>query len=123
MRTIFAVKPEFGVTVEDMLKPEYWTHVAQQLRPLCRIEAVAEDGSWFAEFMVISTSKLAANVSLMRHVLLSEVKPSADGDTHFAKWAGPSAKYRVVRKSDNAAIKDGFDTQAQALIWIAENIK
>jgi hypothetical protein len=123
-RTVYFVKPEMGTTVNDMLAPEYWTHVASKLKSLDRIEAVAEDGSWFADFIVLHGGAVSAKVVLLHRVQLETVDPAAmETETHEVKWRGPVVKWSVVRKSDGLVLKDGFPSKADAAEHMARHIR
>jgi hypothetical protein len=38
-------------------------------------------------------------------------------------WSGPHTKYRVLRLSDKAVVKDGFATKEEAALWLTEHKK
>lgn len=124
-RVIYQAEPELGVTPEDMLSPEYWAHVAQQLQPGCRIEAIAEDNSWFAEFLVIRAERTWARVALLRKVVLGEgdtieeIEDDEEGDV-LIKWRGRHSKWSVVRKSDKEVLKEGMSQKQEAKAWLDE---
>lgn len=120
-RNIFAITPEQGTTLQDMLKPEYWAHVATKLRPNSRIEVVAEDSTWFAELFVVSVGRTWAQVSLLRFVELTEsVVPAIPSAKFVIKWRGAKHKHCVMRVADNAVLHDGFATAADANKWMVE---
>jgi len=117
-RNIWSATSAVGVALEDVLKPEYWAHVAMKLTPSDRIEVVAEDGSFFAELYVQDKDKTWAKVFLLRHVVLDpleKIDPTLD---FKVDWRGPANRYGVIRKSDNTVIKDGFATKGEAARFI-----
>lgn len=126
-RTQWAINPEFGVTVEDMLKPEYWAHVSAKLRPWDRIEARAEDGSYMVEFVVLDSAKTWAKVAIIgQPTYFKENVGPADvtvDDKYMAQWKGPARKWIVTRKADKATLKEELPTKADALRWISEHEK
>jgi hypothetical protein len=121
IRRVWCASPEKGVTVEDMLVPSFWAHVAKQLRPGDRIEAVGNDGSWFVELFVRSASGNDARVAVLRAVKLDQEVPAVESDDYEIKYRG-NAKWSVVRKSDKAVLIDGQDTKEQAAEWLAKHL-
>lgn len=123
VRNIFCATPEIGTKYEDVLKPEYWTHVSATLHPTDRIEVLAEDGAWFAELFVVSCGKNWAKVCQLRFVELSESKPDEAPATgkFYVKWRGDVHKHAVIRFVDKVPVKSGFATAAEAKTWLAEN--
>lgn len=122
-RHIWVVTPEHGTAFEDVLKPEYWSHVSAKMRPTDRIEVNAEDGSYFAELIIIAAGRQWAKVSVLRKVDL-ERATEGNGDAQFeVKWGGPHHKYRVIRLSDGHVIKDSFPDKEEANKYIAQHIK
>lgn len=119
-RNLYAVTVPAGVKSEDLTHPDAWMHVAGKLRKFDRIEVICEDGTWFAEFIVLASSKTWARVTELRHVdLTAEVAQAAVvPDELFVKWGSPQTKFRVIRRNDKAVLKDGFDTKADADAWI-----
>lgn len=121
-RVVWTASPEQGTTLADMVKPEYWAHVAKYLKPGFRIEVMPEDGAWFAELYVRAVKEQAAVVHVLRAVTFDEAEPaSADAQSYYAKFCGPVAKWRVMRKSDNHVMAEGLETRPQAEQWIADN--
>lgn len=121
VRNTFAISPEDGTPFEALLEPAYWSHIAAKLRPTDRIEVLAEDQSYFAEFIVTSASRVGANMVLLRKIDLSsntKAEPSAGG--HRVIYAGVKAKWRVSRVSDKATLKEGFENKQDAEKWLAE---
>lgn len=119
VRNIFSAIPEHGTPFEDILKPAYWSHVAAKFHPTDRIEVLAEDGSWFAELIVISAARNWASVSVLRFVELAEVvTPKPQADQFAVQWKGQKLLHCVIRQSDKVIIKDSFSTAAEASKWL-----
>lgn len=123
-RTIFATNPEPGTTLEDMLAPEYWSHVAKNFKPGSRIEVTAEDGSWFAELYVRRASANAALVVVLRHYEFTSSKAAqpeaASEHTDFTVKFRGGAGWSVIRNSDKAIMFENGKTREQAESWVAE---
>lgn len=124
LRNIHAVTPPAGTEFDVLLEPDYWSHVARRMRPLDRIEAMPEDGSWWAELLVIHTGPVSVMVRKLRYHELDEVDPDEiDNDLFKIKWGGPSVMYRIIRKSDNEVVKDHFRNKSDAVNWMAVNLE
>ena len=125
-RNVHAINPELGTTLEDMTKSSYWAHVGKMLRPWDKIEVRAEDGSFYAEFIVRDAGRNWAKVELVfshTFTVPGVTEQTAVDNGFTVKYAGPHAKYRVLRKADNSVMRDGFVTQADAEQWVREHIK
>lgn len=127
-RNAWRASPANGETLEDVMKPEYWTHVAAQLRPLDRIEVVPEDMSFFAELLVTKCDRLFAKTVVITHVpLTEEAKPAAkpvpagNGVEYKVEWKG-GAKFCVIR-SDGEVISKGHAAKEDAQTALDEYLK
>jgi hypothetical protein len=130
-RVIFAVTPEYGTKIEDVLKPEYWAHVASKLKPRCRIEVLAEDNSYFAELLVITCGKTFASVTVLRYIDLSGKvpKPETASDKtegldefntadHYVDYVTGQSRGRVIQRSSKNVVKEGFASKKDAAVWM-----
>lgn len=116
--------PEFGVSLDDTLKPDYWTHVAKSLRVGHRIEMMAADGSWWAMLLVRAVGRHEAVVQALQHVELGEPVSVEIADSAYEiKWRGPARKYGIVRKSDGEVIREDIPVKEQAVQWLQNHMK
>lgn len=125
-RTVYVATPEAGVTLDEIQKPEFWSHVAAKLKPYDMIEARAEDGSYWAQLLVINCNHLSAHVALLQSCDLNVGEPDQDdaaGSDYEVKWGGPHAKHRVQRKSDGEVLKDGFANKQAATKYLTEHLR
>lgn len=126
-RVIYSATAFEDTTPEDMLKPEYWAHVASKLKAWDRIEARANDGTWFAEFVVMYTGKAIAKVKLMRVVDLSDSDVDGPSATEFAdyevKWRGPHNKWSVIRRKDSEVVHEFAESKTNAANWLTNQLK
>lgn len=129
-RNIWDAIPEAGTPFDDLLKPEYWAHVAANLRPWDRIEVRAEDGSYYAELLVRDAGRLWAKVECLRkHDLGADTGqvPDVVADvTYSVQWRGPHSKHAVMRERGNGAkevLRDQFETREAAEAWKADHMK
>lgn len=122
-RNIFDVVPEKGTPFEVLLKDGYWAHVSAKLKPGDRIEVRAEDGSYFAELMVMDAGRLYAKVAVLMHVKLDAIEVR-ESDMAVADYrvehCGPQLKWCVLRGKDR--LKEGLD-KASAVQWMQSHAK
>lgn len=121
--SVWVAAPPAGVTLEDVLKPEYWAHVARVLRPLAKICIFPEDGSWEAELRVRDAGDRWANVSLIRHQPWGAKSDIAADGRFRIEWAGPHHKYRILRLADQTVMESGFTTKEAAYARLPELLK
>ena len=116
VRQIHSVTIPEGTTLEEVQEPAYWAHVAGRMHPRDRIEAWAEDGAWYAEFMIISCSRNYASVAvLLVRTFQDAVNADAENcELYKAMFKGPVRKWAVIRTQDKEIMKDGFDSRGDA---------
>ncbi len=118
------VNPE--TDLKEVLAPEFWAHVAAHLNPHDRIVVDWEDASRTVTLFVRATTRQAAAVAVQSDLQLDDatsIATSADNleDVYAVKWGGPSAKYRVIRVSDDAVLKQNFPDKISAWNWARHN--
>lgn len=125
-RTVWYAEIAHGVTLKDVARPEYWANVAAGLVARDRIECYAEDGSFYAEFMVKKVPEKTATkpvnwaaVTLIRYVDLtkdqSDSKPAAALPAGFESfWKDPVSQWCVRRKSDGQTLTEKNSSQSEA---------
>lgn len=121
VRTVHHLSVECSTPFEEILKPEFYAHIAAHLRPGSRIEVIPDDCSYMAEMYVVACDRLWAKVVLLhKHDLTGGVKAEPVSDDFEVKYSGPHTMFRVVRKSDKGVIKDGFQTKEMGEAWLAD---
>lgn len=125
MRNVWYVTPEHGTPVEALLDPGFWAHVSAKMKPRDRIEVDAEDGSYFVELRVEDAGRLYAKVVVLRRVDLLPADAVATAETAEYKimWAGPHAKWRIIRTKDKGLVKDGIETRQAAELYLTSHAK
>lgn len=122
-RTTYTMELPKGHTLEDALKPEYWVHVAMQLKLGDHIEILAHDMSFYAEAIVIGlTSKAAKLHCYLQSDVTANTEDMVEDDDFDVKFRG-RAKWSVVRKSDNAVIKEHLDSKEDAYRELSDHKK
>jgi len=112
---------EPGITTDDCLKAEFWTHIAEQLRPYDHIEVRAEDGTWVAEFLVLRAERMWAATQLMWKAELSNLEHAIEKQSRYEPiWKGPQLLWCVRRKSDGELLRKGLRSKDEAIIATRE---
>jgi hypothetical protein len=121
------VTVEQGVTMEDVVKPDFWAHVAPKLRPYDEIRLCTDDGMFYARLLVLSVGRNWAKVfTLEVHELTTkdvDMSQAEAFDGYEVKYRGPHCKFSVVRKSDSEVVKEGLGTKSEAHAWLADHVK
>ena len=107
-----------GAQIETFLEPDFWVHVAKQLKPGYEIAIRALDMSWSARLQVRSADSKDVRVGLLWCAKF-DAPAQAVGPAYELKMRGPR-KWSVIRKSDNTILAEGMDTREQAEAWLAE---
>lgn len=119
-------KPEPGTPLEAVLDPKYWAHCSAQLAPENVITVIPEGAPWRAELLVLDAGRGYAKVIVLNHVEIESHEVVGDesaADDYDVRWAGPHAKWRVVRKSDKKVMIEERATKQDAYLWIASHRK
>lgn len=115
----FIADAEVGTTIEQVMDPAYWAHVAQQMDPFDHIEVRAEDGSWIAYLIVKACERNYAKVVLDRVVKLEgDMEIPASSMKHKVEWKGPHHKHCVIRISDSQMVSSGHKSRFEAETWM-----
>lgn len=121
--------PAKGVTMWQILQPEYWSHIARKLRPFDLVVVHPEDKSFWAELLVIDMTTIDAKVRVLRYETFGEETYVGDhGATvsrggYLCEHAGSQIQWRIVRLSDMKTIKDGMTNQAAAESHLTAHLK
>ena len=116
---------EIGTTIEDLTRPEFWAHLARELKPTYRVDVLVEDMSLFVELLVMDVGNTYAKMFVLRSVELAGnqvAELDVDG-AYSVQWSGPHTKHRVVHKKTKNVIKDGFEDKGSALRFLTEYLR
>jgi len=121
-------------TVQDLLDPAMWCHVAKQwLKPLDEIIIIPQGASFRAHFIVLDKGDTFAKIRLLRLDVLNaeevdipvvgeDIIHLPEGSPVSVEWKGPALKYSVIRKADSERLKTGFSIRTEAEKWAAEHL-
>lgn len=124
-RVIYCVFPDKGVTQEDMQDPAFWSSTAVKFRPWTRLEVYAEDGTYFAEAIVLACDRAWAKVHFLswHNLTTSDVSLTQAQTSKFEVTHTPNRKWHVVRKADRQIMKEFCQTKGEAETWLTEYTK
>lgn len=119
-RYVYRLNVPPGVPVERLLDPDYYAHTVGKFKPGFLIEALAQDGTYFANLLVRKVEKTGLHCTLLQVFDLSpKVKPKGKGQTTDYKIAfGGAHKWRVIRLSDNEVMHHGEPSEGDARVWL-----
>ncbi len=123
-RTVYVITAFENTEPEDLLQPDYWAHIANKLSPWDHVEARADDGSWWAEYLVLAVDRAWARMAMLRKVSLSTADVSLSQSNAFeVRHRGPASKWSVVRLSDKAVLFEGGQQRTDAESWLLNHQK
>ena len=126
-QTIYFAKAHANTRPTDLLEPAYWAHVAAKLKPWSEIKVVADDGSWWAHYIVLEAGRTWARVHMLMTTSLTSADVSASQAAAMAPYEvcyrGEHMKWSVVRKADHEVVHEGEGTQGGAIDWLTERLK
>ena len=122
-RTVYTAFVEEGVTLNTVLKSEFWAHVAAKLQPMDEIVVIPDDMSYRAVLMVLDKGTAWAKVALIHEAKIGKIDTTAPANPDYeVKLRGPH-KWSIVRKSDSQVIQEGISTKEDAHLRLAEHLK
>lgn len=126
-RTIWVARVPSNVFPDDLLKPEFWSHKAADLKPWDRIEVRRDDRDWYAEVMVLDCGPNWARCVMQglwplrfegpsSEVMAAEVLADAFAQ-HQIDFRG-SAGWSVIRRSDGEILVENLGTRDAGEDWL-----
>lgn len=121
-RNVWRVTAALGTQRKDFQNPNYWAHVSNKLKPNDLIEAIAEDGSFYATFIVRNCDRTWARVCELDYTdlnpaPLSKEELSKIRDEYDIKLRGPKG-WCVIRRQTNNVMHEGCHSREDAEDWL-----
>ncbi len=113
LSNVWRVTTPDGVSEDDILRPEFWAHVAGKIRPCDEIIVVPDDQKFRLHLFVTDAGKQWVKVEKIGRIDFKTADAAPDA-SHAVKWRGPVAKWSVIRKSDGAVIRDRLESDDAA---------
>jgi len=108
-------------TIENIQDPQFWTAVSGDCfsrNPHNKLDIYWEDGTQYAEAVVLQAGHNYAIVRVTGHWKFEGGPVVNQPDLYDITHTGPVTGYRIIRKSDNQPIRDGFRTREEAERYI-----
>jgi hypothetical protein len=122
-----AVVPE-GMSKDEVMHPQFWTHIAPKVRAYDVIDVRAEDGRYWAQLLVVRASLKEVVVRMYNYVDLDPALAQMEDlkiEGMLVAWKGAHDKFVVIRDQDKVIVRTGIDSRSQAIqeaIQYARNI-
>lgn len=123
------IEVEHGTSLDEVITPIFWTHVAKHLSMFDEIKVISESRDIYIRLLVVGCDRLSARVHVLEHHDLSETPkfmPSAGlpkEDDFFVEYAGKVGKWRFCYKDTKRPVKDKFETREEAESGLKEHLK
>jgi hypothetical protein len=111
-RASYEAEVPSDLSFDEILKPSFWAHVGDMLRPRDVIEVWPKDNTWMAELRVVDCGHLYAKVALVSRTTME----TREDDAPLEIEALASGKFRVRRGPD--VMKEGLASKKDAQRWI-----
>ena len=107
-----------GIDADTVASPEYWVHVASQLRVRDVIEVIAEDNAYEIILRVVSATRGALKFRVLAE-WASDAEPveltrENDDGGLVVNWGGPAHKHRIVDTATGEPVSHGYATRVEA---------
>jgi len=115
---------ERGTPYEAVFEPSFWANIVMRakLQPGQTVDVTNDEQSVFAVLKVLDCGRNWAVMGEFyfksRDDMVKARPPLKSRPKHVIGWGGPVDKFRVIRESDNAVIKTGFDSEAAAQTFL-----
>ncbi len=116
-RTVHWVYVPDGVTIDDVLSPHSFCHVANKLTPDSEIIVKSESNKFYARLLVLSVARTEASVVLLEHHDLSKVErvvPVTDSEYEVG-FTNNRYKWGFKKRSGGEWIGKDFSTEQDAV--------
>lgn len=124
-RNAWMIEVPRETTLKEIQQPEFWNHLASKFTTRDEVQVWWSGELRRANLTVVRVTKSAVHVALDNvteyEASLNRASITDDIAKYEISYHGP-AKFRIVRKVDNEAIHDGFDTEESAVRWLVSNV-
>jgi hypothetical protein len=111
-----------GISLQSVMRPDYWAHCSDRLKPYDKVECRAQDNKWIATLMVAGIGVHSASMWVENYVDLSAQGGLAAEDAGYTVSFASRQRWRVIRKSDNSVVSKDHATEDDAKRWASENL-
>lgn len=132
VRREWACTVEQGVTREDLSSPEFWSLKAREFKPYDRLEVRADDGTFFAEYLILTCDRTWAKVQELswhnlgtQDISLTESQEIERKSKYSVHWRGPHLLFCVERNDGGKVerLRDKLRDKSEAVKYLEEHLK
>lgn len=118
----WAINAPKGTTIEDMLTPTFWAHVASKVNPRDKITIMTDDCRMYVELIVFAKGQNWLQVQVFGAPVYasSEMANASMADDYRIEYGGLQNHWQIVRVADGRLIKsDGtLKSEQEARLWL-----
>jgi hypothetical protein len=122
-RNVHVYTAESSEHPEDFTKPEFWALVSTKFQPFDHIEIRTDDGTYWAEYLVIAAERTWAKVHKLRDVRLQPLEQTEVDPEFKVEWKGRHLKFCVIRLSDKSIVHEGEQEKSGASRWLEDYVR
>jgi hypothetical protein len=116
----YSVTALFGVTLEEMLKPDLWSSVGHRFKSGDEIRIISEDRSWMANCFVRFASRVRVELTVLEKYELEVAQMEQTVINGYScKWNGSLDMFTVFTPEDEK-VKGGFNTLNEAIMFASQ---
>lgn len=120
-RNVWCLTVALGTKAEHLKDSRFWVNLAAMLKIGDHLEVMPQDGAWYAHLIIRNIDRTQVKTGLITFVEFEDAAvPSQDIGDFEIKWRGPKLRFGVIRKSDQAVLRENFQTKTEAVVWAAE---
>lgn len=110
---------------EDVENPKFWVFMAPKFKDLDTMRVTAEDGSWVAMAIIRRTQSMEVHVQCYDWIELAapQVAKEIEINGYLIRHLGAVKKFTVHNMVNNTVVKEGFNTQIDAMKYITDHIQ
>jgi len=118
------VNAQPGTTRENILKEDYWAHVAGKYSRGDILFVRDDQGAWVAQYLVLDCARTWVKVFEMQwwDLKVAQISEGVKDGLEY-HWFGNQDQCGVIRTSDGAAMVKGLRSKEAALEWIVNHNK
>lgn len=123
-RNEFRVTVPAKTDVSELLREDYWRTVAERFRAGDKLEVIADDLSFYAEYLVTAADRRWLRVKQIRMVGIeaNEVRHESESEEFDVLHRGPRG-WSVKRKSDGTIMVENQAARSDAEKWLDNHYK
>lgn len=117
------VPPDY--TIEDLENPKLYSFMSTRFQDLDRIEVTAEDGSFVAKGIVRRSLGREINVQIyeMNELQAPMMGKELEMYGYLIRHGGAVKKFWIQNKDTGSTLKEGMNTQMEAIQYLTDFIK